>query len=301
MLQFKTVLDPKQLVARHRLLQSSLRPDSNYDIEMEYPHVFSLQDSSITGLIDQIPIVHANILFREFAAIDGQTWKAALIGNVATEESFRGQGLQKQLFTHLENMARNENADVLVLWSDLENFYEKLGFCQFGGEVRYQLAAHKSSSDSFLNVTQIDIRTLNEFDLVRLMGIRPPNVLTLQRSPTLFKEILTIPEMGLFLGRDREQKIQAWAITGKGCDMHGVFHEWGATSPKALSSLFSAIFKSLATKEFLVLAPSALDQVWHDALREFSISKSDHYMALVKQLSSRQLPVGAFIWGLDSI
>ncbi|MEI8026106.1 MAG: GNAT family N-acetyltransferase [Pseudomonadota bacterium] len=301
MLQFKTVLNPKQLVARHSLLQSSLRPDSNYDIELEYPQVFSLQDSSITGLKDQIPIVHANILYREFAALDGQTWKAALIGNVATEETFRGQGLQKQLFRHLESIARNESADVLVLWSDLESFYEKLGFCQFGGEVRYQLAAHKSPPNSILNVNQIDVRTLSEIDLEQLMAIRPPEVLTLKRTPSQFKELLTIPDMGLFLGRDPEQKIQAWAITGKGCDMQGVFHEWGATSPQALSSLFSSTFKSLGVEEFMVLAPSALDRVWHEALRAFSISKSDHYMALVKQLSHRQLPAGAFIWGLDSI
>ncbi len=301
MLQFKTVLDPKQLLARHKLLQSSLRPDSEYDIELEYPHVFSLQDSSITGLKDQIPIVHANILYREFAAVDGQTWKAALIGNVATEEAFRGQGLQKQLFTHLENVARSEKADILVLWSDLESFYEKLGFLQFGGEVRYQLAAHKSPTSSSLSMKPIDARTLSEIDLEHLMAIRPPGVLTLKRSASQFKELLKIPEMGLFLARDHEQKIQAWAITGKGCDMHGVFHEWGATSPKALCSLFSAIFKSLSIKEFLVLAPSSLEGVWHDALAAFSISKSNHYMALVKQLSQRQLPAEAFIWGLDSI
>lgn len=301
MLQFKTVLDPKQLAARHSLLQSSLRPDSSYDIELEYPHIFSLQDSSITGLKGQMPIVHANILYREFAALDGQTWKAALIGNVATEETFRGQGLQKQLFTHLETVARNEKADLLMLWSDLESFYEKLGFCQFGGEVRYLLAAHKSPPNSMLNVKQIDVRTLREIDLKQLMAIRPPDVLTLKRTPSQFKELLTIPEMGLFLGRDQEQTIQAWGITGKGCDMQGVFHEWGATSPKALSSLFSSTFKNLGVGEFFVLAPSALDRVWHDALKAFSISKSDHYMALVKQLSHHQLPAEAFIWGLDSI
>jgi len=301
MLQFKTTLDKKQLLARHQLLQSSLRQDSHYAIELEYPHAFSLQDSSITGLIDEIPIVHANILYREFADTDGQTWKAALIGNVATDLAFRGQGLQKQLFTYLEDLARRRNTDILVLWSDLESFYEKLGFCQFGMEVRYHWAAHKTPPASPLVVTPTDPRTLTALDLEVLMAMRPPGLLTLKRSLREFQDLLTIPEMALFLGRDPEGTLQAWAITGKGCYMRGVFHEWGAKSPEVLAGLFFEIEKSLGANGFMILAPSAIDRAWHDALKASSHSRSDHYMALAKQLSEHKLPHEAFIWGLDSI
>lgn len=301
MLQFKTKLDQHQLIARHNLLQSCLRPESSYPIELEYPHVFSREDSSISGFIDQNPIVHANILYLEFGDTHGQTWKAGLIGNVATLEGFRGQGLQKQMFAHLEAEARQNQVDVLMLWSDLDNFYEKLGFCQFGGEVRYQWSSMNASKDSRCSFVKMDPKDLTDSDLKRLLSLRPSGVLAPRRSVQDFRKLLEIPEMGLFVGFDSDRTILSWGLTGKGCDMRGVFHEWGGSSPQALHRLMSSIKRNLGGGEFMILAPLGMDAEWHLALQSGSSSKTTHPMALVKQLSERKLPECAFVWGLDSI
>jgi GNAT superfamily N-acetyltransferase len=301
MLEFKTALNQNQLIARHELLQSCLRPENTYPIELEYPHVFSLEDSSISGLIDHTPIVHANILYREFGDAKGQTWKAALVGNVATHEAFRGQGLQKQMFTYLEKEAYRNQGDILMLWSDLDNFYEKLGFCQFGKEVRYQWTSLEASKNSLLSVEQVDPLELSTSDLQSLLSLRPPGVLAIKRSAEEFRQLLKIPEMGLFVGFGLGRAIQSWGLTGKGCDMRGVFHEWGAASPDALFTLLSHINRSLGGSGFMTLAPFHMEPAWHHALEKGSASKSVHPMALVKQLSERNLPESAFVWGLDSI
>jgi hypothetical protein len=51
----------------------------------------------------------------------------------------------------------------------------------------------------------------------------------------------------------------------------------------------------------MTLAPFDMEPAWHHALEKGSASKSVHPMALVKQLSERNLPESAFVWGLDSI
>jgi GNAT superfamily N-acetyltransferase len=301
MLKFTTVLSSEQSLKRHTLIQSSLRAESSYSIELEYPQVFANHENCITGLLGDNPIVHASILYREFAATSGETWKVGLIGNVATDEIYRGQGYQRLLFQHLENKALSEGADALILWSDLFTFYKKLGFREFGTEVRYMWSASQLPGvvPLTLSVSPSTILTLNEFE--NLLKLRPSDLTTLTRTAKDFQQLILVPETSLIRGFDGQGVLQAWTILGKGFDMRGVAHEWGAKDPKYLLGLFTAVSMACGSNPFMILAPNQMAIDWHVMLEVGSSSKSFHPMAMIKQLSANILPEEAFIWGLDSI
>jgi GNAT superfamily N-acetyltransferase len=301
MLKFTTVLSPEQSLKRHSLIQSALRSESTYNIELEYPQVFANHENCITGLLADTPVVHASILYRVFEAPAGESWKAGLIGNVATDESFRGQGFQRLLFTHLEEKSMAEGADVLILWSDLVTFYQKLGFREFGVEVRYMWSATQLAGVEPLTLSVSPSNLLRPTEFESLMKMRPSGLTTLTRSATDFKQLIEIPETSLIRGFDSKGNLKAWAILGKGYDMRGVAHEWGALDPKYILGLFTALSVACGANPFMILAPKHMSVDWHVMLEIGSSSKSIHPMAMIKQLSANVLPEDAFIWGLDSI
>jgi len=301
MINFISQLTPDQEHQRQKLLQESMRSDNLYDIALEYPIVFSKPEFSVTGILDDQPIIHANMFFREFSKSSSQNFKVGLIGNVATLERYRGQGFQRKLFSYLEQKALQEHADALILWSDLVTFYQKLGFREFGSEIRFQWSAGGLAGYPPLELLYLTAAPIPENELSSLMAMRPDSILTLNRSAGEFQTLLSIPETMLIKGFDPNKNLKAWAITGKGADMKGVFHEWGARTPRDLTRLFSSISQSAGGAEFMILSPQKLDADWFQALKCGSPNFTLHPMALIKQLSTNEVPEDLFIWGLDSI
>lgn len=301
MITFTTRLTTEQHSQRSQLLQESMREENLYPIELEYPLAFANPENSVTGIIDSKPVTHANILFRNLVNASGQNWKVALIGNVATQQSYRGQGLQRELFNHLEQKAVIEHADALILWSDLIPFYQKLGFREFGSEIRFQWSRRILGDRNPMVLSATTAQPLPGKALRDLLSLRPNSLPTITRTESDFQALLTIPETTLIRGFDGKGELSAWAISGKGCDMRGVAHEWGAKTIADLDLFFSSLCEALQGQSFMILAPRYLDQQFLKCLENGSLSSSYHSMAMLKQLSENTIPEDAFIWGLDSI
>ena len=105
--------------------------------------------------------------------------------------------------------------------------------------------------------------------------------------------------------RRYEKRIVSWLVIGKGADMQGIIHEWGASEPNVLVNTIESIIADFDLTELTLLSPVSIDQKWRSFFDAKKFEISSHSMALVKPMSGSDLfhlPLNdSFIWGLDSI
>ena len=293
---------PSHFAQRQDLLQSALRPDPlPFGIEDEFPIVLSRTqtDYSYCATQGERIVAHFNLWPRQFVSGDS-SFRIGLIGNVATDAEFRGQGIMSRCFASIDEIAEQQRLDALILWSDLHSFYQKLDFDALGKELRFTFNRRAEKvAGSFLPVPRADLT----IELVTLLlQTRYPIQGTLARTPSEMLQLLHIPETHLF-AKIEDQSIQAFGIVGKGYDMGGVIHEWGATNPELLAAMAHEIAAGFDWPATMVLAPGQLDSTWDRQLTAIADIREEHPMALVKTKNSalRRCLESGFIWGLDSI
>lgn len=297
--------------ARDSLLQAALRPEPlPFQIAAEYPLVLNRNNSDCSYCVTRQNevIAHANLWPRVLVDREtGTKCDVGLIGNVATHEQWRGQGVMSKLIEHLKVTAADSGLKALYLWSDLSQFYQNQGFRSLGQEFRWSFSLNRrirSLAQSSWEFFAVPISQIDDKLVESCLKIRASARVTLQRSKDEMRELLSIPATFLLVGR-RNGKIESYAVIGRGFDLAGVIHEWGATEPAALIATVKHILEKVQMPEIMVLTPSTIDSDWHSALTDFADQKVEHPLALVCMLDNsdkvRQLVERSFIWGLDSI
>ncbi|MFW7379367.1 MAG: GNAT family N-acetyltransferase [Oligoflexus sp.] len=298
------------LQQRNRLLQQTLRPTNlPFSIQTEYPIVLDTKNNQLSHglIIDDKLIAHANLWPRNLIDSRGHTIsRVGLVGNVATHPEWQGRGLMAKLFQYLEAVAQDQGLEALILWSDLVQFYQKLGFQSLGEEWLFQFSNELGNTRTPSNIS-LDFpvqRSLNHEELQKLLRLRPEVPTTLERSPVEFAQLLEIPSCDLCL-LTVDGEVQAYTILGKGYDMMGVVHEWGSESADFLEVCLGHILQFHQFDKIYLLSPYYIAENWLSFYHSKAISKQKLAMALVKPLSiswkHRELAERGFIWGLDSI
>lgn len=300
---------PNEFHSRDQLLAETMRDSPLlWSYTAEYPLVLAPNpESAKTSLCvfsDNDVIAHLNVWIRQLThASTGQTQNIALLGNIASHPAHRGQGHIRTLLNRAAESALSENANAMILWSDLLEFYQNLGFTSNGREVRYQIRSRDRNTQT--GIVKVESNALSSSDIQAMLDRRPKFEWNLGRSEEEFRSLLSIPECHLFIKR-AGARIESWLMIGKGSDMAGVIHEWGARSPDDLIVDIQSILQSYDLQELTLLAPGALGGHWHKVFDQHASSSSAHPMALAKALnplgeaSLKALSKG-FIWGLDSI
>lgn len=301
----------QEFADRNLMLQKSLRePGLRFPIESEYPIVLSADGKQFSFCFRKGSelVAHANLWPRTAVCrITKQHWNIGLIGNVATDESFRGRGIMSAVLGQLKEVATINDIALLVLWSDLLEFYQKQGFRSFGEEIRYLFSHHKISiplptNRNFVRFANNDIYpdTLRDF-----LNLKPEINPSLSRSLDEFRALLSIPCTEIYCSTDRNGKVLTYAVVGKGADMESVVHEWGATNADDLISLLHFIMPQTNREALMLLTPVTLGKAMHAALDAAAVAKESHHMALVwvnpKLADTSERLEDLFIWGLDSI
>jgi GNAT superfamily N-acetyltransferase len=295
----------EDLELRNALLQECLRPEPlPFPIEEEYPLVLSAGDTRFSYCMNNGDKLcsHANLWPRRVLDSQGrERYRIGLVGNVATDPGLQGKGLMRQLIAELADVARTEKLDALVLWSDLTQFYHKLGFASVGKEFHFSIRTHEIQGS--LNP---DIRinpALNPEMLQELLALRIPLALTLERSPAEFLRMLSIPWLDLFL-LEKAGRICGYVISGKGYDMLGVIHEWGVREARDLPMLIENAARFLQMEKILLLAPGRAPEPWKNLLKDIAVSSETQPMALIHCVTPGLKAddfAELFIWGPDSI
>ena len=323
--------------ARDRLLVECLRPDhpTDYPIASEYPLVLAQNGTKhslcMTQKGDQCAargvIAHANIWLRTMLPDSGDASfpgvKLAFVGNVATEKREQGKGRMKALLAEIELRALAQRADAIVLWSDLADFYQKMGFTPAGNELRVTLSTKKLCAGNHSTVWMPEGYQTGKLpqDLIRRVfelrstGFKQP-FFQVERSVHEFSELLKIPDLAFFVGHGAgttsatqtdQRPIEFFFLVGKGADMQGVIHEWGCTDMRFLMGAAGFVAEKANLEEIMILVPPAIEESRLAYLMQASTRIEQHAMAWVKVLKpetrhlvDRALRDG-FIWGLDSI
>ena len=286
----------------HELRDSGLK----WSYEEEYPLLLSptTHQQSTCVFHDNEVAAHANLFPRKLIHASGQkSFNIGLIGNVATSKKYQRHGLQYKLMEHLEKTALLQNVDALILWSDLYEFYQKLGFASTGREIRYMFARNPNAQSSSLELQ--DTKDLSDYDLAQMLSIRPKMEWNLERSTSDFAKLLTIPNTSLYTSK-KNQKISSFYIVGKGSDMQGVIHEWGTNDRLRLMHDIRSILLQTHLEAVQLLAPINLPSNFKQVFDMWSTAKEEHPMCWAKPIGSNGIAAikaisSCFIWGLDSI
>jgi predicted acetyltransferase len=309
-LQFLHPVTSSLLIERNNLLQNSLRPaDLPYSIAQEYPIVLAPESHqfSLCAVDSDNVIGHINLWPRELVCNKtSQHFPVAFIGNVATDAGYRGRGVMKQLMDQTLVEAQRLGICALLLWSDLLEFYQKFGFSSFGSEFRMTFTAEslQSISNGPLQPRWENHKNLTSARLQQLLSIRYPTHFFIRRSKDEFTKYLYIPD-SYIVTAGSSKKFTSYAVIGKGYDLAGVIHEWGAMDADAMLALIASILKKTGWDQVTLLAPTTLSVNWSQTLRSYCQTIEVHAMALVRILKDDQAVRAAleqsFIWGLDSI
>lgn len=302
---------PQEISARDALLTSALRPEgSPFSIAEEYPLVLPAHRTAFSHVlrVESGLVAHANLLPRWLVTPTGERLlPVGLVGNVATDEQWRGRGCMRTLFENIERVAYANGLAALILWSDLLSFYQGLGFRSRGGECRVRLGSgsFRDVPNSTAEITLLDPRKVSDVDLTAMIGLRPTLAATLERTREEMRELLAIPATVTFLCRD-PQGVSAWGVLGKGCDMAGVVHEWGFRDASALLHGLARLREACQLKEIMILCPKTASEQWSPLFTERAVAVDEHPMAIMKALrklsgAEEKLLDAAFVWGLDSI
>ncbi len=295
---------PKNLISRNKLLQKVLRPEKAIiPIESEYPTVLTNTNSKYSYCLyhkEEI-IAHANLWPRKLVDKGLTVTTVGLIGNVATKETWQGKGIMKSLLSYLTDKGQSLGMDTLILWSDLKQFYHKLGFQALGHEWRYLVRSPDKIAPHKFKI--IDPLTLTDQDFLTLLNLRPSLRYNLSRSTEEFRTLLKIPYTYLFIYREHH-KILGYAICGKGYDLNGVVHEWGFQRPADFPHACADICHELGINSCYVLVPESCHLHETSHLIPYCIEQKRHDMCLAKIIGDNNVKskiIDSFIWGLDSI
>ena len=239
----------EELSSLFEFLSDHLRPSTQWSIDAEYPLALSpnnLQNMRIIKEDNKI-VSHALVkptIIRTPAGL----FKVASIGSVVTDTHYRNQGLSQKILDECLEIAKGQKCDFAILWTDIYDFYRKVGFELAGYEYNATIDDSFAYSDPGLT-----IKNTNQVDPAALLRIYSKHTVGTIRTEIDIKKSLAIPQTQLYTAWDSAGKLKAYAVTGKGADLVGYVHEWGG-SVHPLMTLFSHIQKQ-AAKPINVIFP----------------------------------------------
>jgi GNAT superfamily N-acetyltransferase len=231
-------------------LDSVLRKESEISVKDDLPLLLEKSDrvSRRLAIAKGRPAAHAAARMIEVETPRG-TLDAAVIGAVATDPQHRRQGLGSRVIESLlEDLAAKGTA-LAVLWANLPKFYEGLGFALAGREAVFvcpRATWHVPRRTVARPATPADlpgIRALHERELCRV-----------RRDEATWRTLAGLPKTDFYVV-EREDRIIAYGVVGKGHDLEGCLHEWGGEEI-LLPVLVSGIFDLRPDRELYAMSPT---------------------------------------------
>ncbi len=169
--------------------------------------------------------------YRLFDIQIGQhTLRCAGLGLIVTPKAHRGHGYSSFLQQTLEQKAKQQGAIISVLWSDLESFYNKLGYFLGGCESFWSLNAediellnNRLQSETQALPPNYHIQNVPSWSSIKAIyektGIGP------LRNFSDYDAFLTLPATSI-RGIYSNQTLLAYYAVGKARDLSNTIHEF---------------------------------------------------------------------------
>jgi predicted N-acetyltransferase YhbS len=263
-------------------LNQSLRSTSEWSIASEYPTALTPNNLHNMRIITENDRVLSHAVLKPLVVKSPHViFKVGAIGSVVTEESHRNQGLSTRVIEDCIAQATKQNCDIAILWTDLYDFYRKMGFELAGTEVSVVIEEEFQAPDPTLRLSK-DPKVAAQA-IHRLYSTHTVNsVRTVEET----RKFLNIPQTQVYTAWDSGGQLAAYAIEGKGIDLGGYIHEWGG-SVSAIVSLLSYIRREKQTPITIIVPKHSQNLL--QRLREKPVTYNQGFLGMIKILNFDQL------------
>jgi GNAT superfamily N-acetyltransferase len=220
-------------------LSGQLRPTQKWSIADEYP--LAIQGANLNN----VRVIRDDKIFLSAAVMKplvikspAGLFKVAAIGSVVTAPEHRNRGLSRQILDDCLAAGKAHGCDFAILWTNLFEFYRKLGLELAGTEISLTLPAHLKLDETtekphFMQSDKVDPEAI-----LRLYSQHTTGSI---RTIDDIRRFLQIPNARVYTAWDGANRLQAYAVEGKGADFSGYIHEWGGGVSKLLPLLGFAL------------------------------------------------------------
>lgn len=234
-----------------QFLSTHLRPQQGWSIAEEYPLAIQNENlNNVRVITEGGNFLSAAVMKPLVVKSPAGLFKAAAIGSVVTNPAHRNQGFSKQVLEDCLKAASDHGCDFAILWTNLFDFYRKLGFELAGTEISLTIPTHFKAPDA-PELRYMDTNRVDPDAILRLYNQHTTGTL---RAADDIRKFLNIPNSRVFTAWDRENRLQAYAVQGKGADLEGYIHEWGGGVSKLIPLLKYAVAQE--KRPLTLIAPS---------------------------------------------
>lgn len=260
-------------------LSRGLRPEQPARLALEYPLLFArnasarpvfLYDENAPGTPSAACMLWA-VTFR----VGVESLRIGMISLVYTDPRARGRGHAQRVVRRAIEEGRKLGLGLVLLWSDLDALYSRLGFREVGADSllildrgvtdRALSSLADSSSPSDPTSRKIPLpqpRAALASDWLEIERIRGDRESQLQLDAHEWRRLRDIPEMALRVARDETGRM-GFAIRGRGDDFREVIHEWGGDTRLCLACCRALMEDRLPDHQLFLLSPATrTDLTW---------------------------------------
>ncbi|MBK7642604.1 MAG: GNAT family N-acetyltransferase [Planctomycetes bacterium] len=255
-------------------------------IAAEYPLVFagSRHAAFVIDEADGEARSTCALLERELL-VRGRKLHAGLIGSVATDPRWRGQGHGASVLAEAEQELARRGALLAILWADDTDYYEKRGWRRFGWEIDFEIPSDCAASMP----EPFGVRERRPEDDGQLHELYERHPERIARSAEETSALLSCPDMEVLVV-ERWGRVAGYSCLGRGADMRNVVHEW-AGDAQALLTLLREHFarrrdRGVEESLFLIAPPSAVDVA--ERLEKVGAQMSEGVVGMAKILRPQE-------------
>lgn len=231
-------------------LNMHLRQNASWTIANEYPTAITPHNIHNMSIITEDEKIISHAVLKVFIIKTPQAiFKVGAIGSVVTDPNHRKKGYSKKNIENCIQMAKQQECDLVILWTDQFDFYRKMGFELAGYD--YSFLYDKESQIKNKNLRFV---SGNNVDPQALLKLYSQHTVHAVRSLDDFKQYLKIPNSNLFTAWSQDNQLMAYAVEGKGADLINYIHEW-AGQVDALTDLFEYI-RQQKKHDITIMSPS---------------------------------------------
>ncbi|NUM57188.1 MAG: GNAT family N-acetyltransferase [Bdellovibrionaceae bacterium] len=271
--EFSKVLD---------FLNKSLRKDCSWSIDKEYPTALNLNNRHNMNIVwdDQNIVSHA-VLKPLIIKSPHVIYKLGAIGSVVTDENYRNQGWSTKIIQKCNQLALEQSCDVTILWTNLYEFYQKMGFELAGYEMSFVI-----DKDFSYDRTLFRYSSEKNISPEAIAKLYSQHTVSTVRTIEEIRKFIQIPNTHLYTAWNSQGNLAAYAVEGKGIDLQNYIHEWGGSVPAIVNLL--GYIKDQKPSGFTFISPKTSVNL-NSKLIELSTISNVGYLGMIKIINFDQL------------
>lgn len=265
-------------------LSTNLRAEQKWSIADEYP--LAIHDANLNNvrvIKDEQTFLSAAVMKTLVIKSPAGLFKVAAIGSVVTAPEHRNRGFSRQILEDCLKAATAHGCDFAILWTNLVEFYKKVGFELAGTEISLSLYKGFTVPESAEPLRFLQSAKVDPEAILRLYAQHSTGSI---RTVEDIRKFLQIPNSRVFTAWDRSNRLQAYAVEGKGADFGGYIHEWGGGVSKLLPLL---AFASQSVANNLTLITPAHSTNLIRKLVEAGAKEHSGVLGMIKVLNAPSL------------